>query len=252
MRPSPGFETPRRWRALAASAAALVLACLAPSSSSAAPPPEEEDEEADHDADARASAEQEPPPDERPPAEAKARAKAEVAAASQAFAAGDFALAIQRYEAAMTILPAPKLHYNIGVCHQRLALQAETPAERTRHRDLAIDSYNRYLGENPKAGDRLEVAETIRDLGGTPATRALVPLFEDDEVEGAEEVEGSDDPPKEGGTLDGERGGDGDPDPELIEPPEPPPTLTTVASARRCWAATARRSRPRRRSTRPG
>ena len=102
--------------------------------------------------------------------ERKQAARAEVAAAKSAFAAGDLEGAIGHYEAAMDLLPAPKLHYNIGVCHQRLALQAETSQQRTLHRDLAIDSYNTYLEQNPRADDRLEVADTIRELGGVPVT----------------------------------------------------------------------------------
>jgi hypothetical protein len=67
------------------------------------------------------------------------------------------------------------------VCHQRLSLSADTPEERTRQRDLAIERYNLYLEQNPQAEDRLEVAQTIRDLGGTPVTMpGLKPLFEGD------------------------------------------------------------------------
>jgi hypothetical protein len=108
----------------------------------------------------------------------KTAAKAEVEAARAAFSSGDYQAAIDHYQAAIALLPAPKLHYNIGVCHQRLALQAEEPEDRTRERDLAVESYNRYLEQNPRADDRLEVAETIRELGGTPVTMpALKPLF---------------------------------------------------------------------------
>ncbi|WP_146155575.1 hypothetical protein, partial [Enhygromyxa salina] len=115
-------------------------------------------------------------------AELKAAARLEVQAGSAAFQAGDFQLALDHYEAAMALLPAPKLHYNIGVCHQRLALDAESSEDRTRQRDLAIESYNAYLEQNPGAEDRLEVAETIRELGGSATTMPrLKPLFEDDE-----------------------------------------------------------------------
>lgn len=82
----------------------------------------------------------------------------------------------------MAILPAPKLHYNIGVCHQRLSVQAEAAEDRTRERELAVESYNRYLELNPRADDRLEVAEIIRELGGTPVTMpTLKPLFDGEE-----------------------------------------------------------------------
>ncbi len=80
----------------------------------------------------------------------------------------------------MAILPATKLHFNMGVCHQRLALAAESPEQRTRERDAAIDSYNAYLELNPRADDRLSVAATIRNLGGTPSTMPTLidPVFE--------------------------------------------------------------------------
>jgi hypothetical protein len=116
-----------------------------------------------------------------PPSEDEimAAARLEVQAGSQAFQAGDYQAAIDHYEAAIALRPAPKLHYNIAVCHQRLSLSAETPEERTRQRDLAVERYNAYLEQNPQAEDRLEVAQTIRDLGGTPVTMpGLKPLFE--------------------------------------------------------------------------
>ena len=110
----------------------------------------------------------------------ESQARTEVSTASAAFAAGDYATALVHYQAALALLPAAKLHYNIAVCHQRLALAAETSAERTRQRDLAIDSYNRYLAANPRATDRLEVAATIRKLGGRPVTQPalLDPVFD--------------------------------------------------------------------------
>jgi tetratricopeptide (TPR) repeat protein len=115
-------------------------------------------------------------------AELEQAARAQVQAGSAAFGAGDFALAIEHYEAAIALLPAPKLHYNLGVCHQRLSLSADSPEQRTRERDLAIRSYNAYLEHNPRAEDRLEVAATIRELGGTPVTMpTLMPLFEGDD-----------------------------------------------------------------------
>jgi hypothetical protein len=111
--------------------------------------------------------------------EIKAAARNEVRLGSEAFQAGDYQAAIDHYEAALALRPAPKLHYNIAVCHQRLSLSAEASEERARQRELAIDRYNTYLEQNPQAEDRLEVAQTIRDLGGTPVTMpGLKPLFE--------------------------------------------------------------------------
>lgn len=112
-------------------------------------------------------------------AETKAQAKAEVMAAITAFEVGDYALALVHFEAAMALRPVPKLHYNLGVCHQRLSLQTDDPETRTRHREQAIDSYNRYLEFNPQAEDRREVATIIRELGGTPVTlTSTKPVFE--------------------------------------------------------------------------
>jgi len=132
-------------------------------------------------------------------AELEQAARAEVAEAAEAFGAGGYAAAIAHYEAAMAILPAPKLHYNIAVCHQRLALEAETPEARTRERDRAIESYNAYLEQNPQADDRLEVAELIRELGGTPVTRPELksPFAADDDDEpeaDPDEADEADDP----------------------------------------------------------
>lgn len=126
-----------------------------------------------------ATASPEPAPAQPSEDERKAAAKAEVQAARAAFSRGEFQAAIDHYEAAMAILPAPKLHYNIGVCHQRLSVEASAAEDRTRERDLAVESYNRYLEQNPRAEDRLEVAEIIRELGGVPVTMpSLKPLFE--------------------------------------------------------------------------
>jgi hypothetical protein len=121
------------------------------------------------------------PPEDAAPVEDpnKEAARTEVRTASAAFQAGDYQTAIDHYEAALALRPAPKLHYNIAVCHQRLSLSAEASEERARQRELAIDRYNTYLEQNPQAEDRLEVAQTIRDLGGTPVTMpGLKPLFE--------------------------------------------------------------------------
>jgi hypothetical protein len=162
------------------------------------------------------------PPEDEPAApspgtdeERKGAAKAEVAAGRAAFSQGEYQAAIDHYEAAMAILPAPKLHYNIGVCHQRLAMQTEAAEDRTRERELAVESYNRYLEENPRAEDRLEVAEIIRELGGTPVTMpALKPLFDGEE------------PPDERDPEQGEPDPDvepGDAEPVDAPPVEPPP-----------------------------
>jgi hypothetical protein len=145
--------------------------------------------------------------------EAKAAAKAEVQTAVAAFEQGDYALALVHFEAAMALRPAPKLHYNIAVCHQRLSLQTDEPEPRTRHREQAIDSYNRYLEQNPDAEDRGEVAAIVRELGGTPVVNTPIkkPVFEGSGTPS----EGGGEGPREGGEV----------TPEPVEPPpsKPPP-----------------------------
>ena len=119
-------------------------------------------------------------PDPAPPAtptpddERKAAARTAVDAASALFAAGDFAGALARFEEAMALRPSPKLHYNLGVCHQRLTREAAArvdPAAEARHASAAIDAFNAYLRGNPDAPDRATVESLVRDLGGTPATQ---------------------------------------------------------------------------------
>jgi len=103
---------------------------------------------------------------------AAARKAAETGAA--AFAAGDFTGALARFEEAMALRPNPKLHYNLGVCHQRLTREAAARADadaEARHAGAAIDAFNAYLRENPDAADRVAVETLVQDLGGTPATQ---------------------------------------------------------------------------------
>jgi tetratricopeptide (TPR) repeat protein len=110
-----------------------------------------------------------PTPDER-----KAAARTAADAASVLFAAGDFAGALARFEEAMALRPNPKLHYNLGVCHQRLTREAaarDDPAAEARHASAAIDAFNAYLRGNPDAADLATVEALVRDLGGTPATQ---------------------------------------------------------------------------------
>jgi tetratricopeptide (TPR) repeat protein len=106
------------------------------------------------------------------PAGSEARAAFE--AGAKAFGAGDYARALAEFERAMALKPSPKIHYNIGVCHQQLMLEArdrgEAEAEAI-HAAAAVEAYKAYLRELPDAEDRLDVEATIRDLGGTPLTQ---------------------------------------------------------------------------------
>ncbi len=96
-----------------------------------------------------------------------------VLAGRAAFDRGDYAGAIVHFEAAMALRPAPKLHYNLGVCHMRLHRQAGErgdAAAESRHAAAAIESLNTYLRARPDADDRVEVEDMVRALGGTPVT----------------------------------------------------------------------------------
>lgn len=105
---------------------------------------------------------------------ARKQAAAAVEAAARAFAAGDHARALAEFERAMALRPAPKLHFNIGVCHEELMLAArgrgDAAAERA-HASAAIAAFNAYLREVPGAEDRAAVEDRIRGLGGTPLTQ---------------------------------------------------------------------------------
>jgi len=112
------------------------------------------------------------PPDE---AARKAEASRTVAAAQAAFTAGDHAAALAGFTAAMQLRPASGLHYNIGVCHQRLTREAAArhdPDAEARHASAAIEAFNAYLLARPDASDRAAVEDLVRELGGTPATQA--------------------------------------------------------------------------------
>lgn len=129
--------------------AVVLLLALAPRPAPAAPPPATDDER-------------------------KQAAREAVEQAAAAFEAGDFTGALAHFERAMALRPSSKLHYNLGVCHQRLTRAAgergDLEAE-ARHASAAIDAFNAYLRDNPDAPDRSAVESLVRDLGGTPATQ---------------------------------------------------------------------------------
>lgn len=105
---------------------------------------------------------------------ARKQAAAAVEAAARAFAAGDYARALAGFERAMALRPAPKLHFNLGVCHEELMLAARArgdAAAESEHAAGAIAAFNAYLREVPGADDRAEVEDRVRGLGGTPLTQ---------------------------------------------------------------------------------
>ena len=124
---------------------------------------------------APASAAPSPTPADTPAdsTDARARAAALVERGHAAYDRADYPAALAAFEEAHALRPSPKLHYNLGVCHQRLmesaAARGDAAAE-SAHAVAAIDAFNRYLVERPTADDRTEVEALIRALGGAPAT----------------------------------------------------------------------------------
>ncbi len=103
------------------------------------------------------------------------RAVQAVSAGRAAFDRGDYAGAIVQFEAARALRPAPKLHYNLGVCHMRLFRGAEARGDAptaSTHAAAAIEAFNLYLRDRPQAEDRPEVEAMVRALGGSPSTQA--------------------------------------------------------------------------------
>lgn len=112
------------------------------------------------------------PPDDD--AARRREAGAAVEAAARDYAAGRFARALAGFERAMALRPSPKLHYNVGACHQQLMLAARSGGDadaEVRHAAEAVAAYNAYLAASPAAEDRAQVEDLVRELGGTPTTR---------------------------------------------------------------------------------
>lgn len=113
---------------------------------------------------------------------------------------GDYTEALGHFERALALAPAPKLHFNIAVCHHRLLGRHGGDAEPyERHRAAAIAAYNAYLEAAPEAPDRSEVAALVTALGGTPWTPSAQPwtieLVEPDDVPDPPPFDGWEDPP---------------------------------------------------------
>lgn len=77
-------------------------------------------------------------------------ARAHVAEAKKAFAKRKFAVALQEFQAAQQLKPAPVLWFNIGKCHEKLN---DIPK--------ALRAYRTYLSEAPNAPDKKEVSKAI-------------------------------------------------------------------------------------------
>ena len=98
-----------------------------------------------------------------------ARAHAEVSedarslymAGRQAYQAGRYDVAIESFEAANKIAPAPLMYFNLAQAYRKLFLSNEDP-EALRH---ALEDYRRFLREAPTTGDAGNRAAAIQALG---------------------------------------------------------------------------------------
>ncbi len=138
----------------------------------------------------RARASETPPDDDARKTEAdddarKTEAVVAYKAGKEAFAAAEYYEALGNFKRAQELLPTPELHYNIGLCHERVD-----------NWDRAIESFEHYLEETPEAFDRADVesridaakrrkskearvdepAEPVTELSKKPRVRAEPPL----------------------------------------------------------------------------
>ncbi|MCR9166430.1 MAG: hypothetical protein ACE37F_01250 [Nannocystaceae bacterium] len=91
------------------------------------------------------------------------RAVAAFEAGQKAFANADFFTALHNFQRAQQLAPTPELHYNIGLCHERVD-----------NWDRAIESFEHYLEETPDAFDRADVEARIRAAKRRRAKEARV------------------------------------------------------------------------------
>ncbi len=89
--------------------------------------------------------------------------------AKAAAAKGDHAAALAHFERALALETTAQVHFNIGVCHHALMLDAaaDTPAH-IEHRDAAIAAYRAYLDAASDAQDRGDVERIIAELSPPP------------------------------------------------------------------------------------
>jgi hypothetical protein len=103
---------------------------------------------------------------------ARARAEAEVAQGAKLFDQGRFREALSRYEAAYSIFPSPKIHYNMSFAYQRLGRNAQ-----------AFTALERFLREAHDAEPK-HVVEARAELGRLSRKVAFVAISCD--IDGAE------------------------------------------------------------------
>lgn len=82
-----------------------------------------------------------------------AQSRERFVAGRDAYSAGQYDVALERFTEAYDLSPRPQLLYNIGQCHDRL-----------RHDQEAIDSFERYLALVPEADNGEEVRARLQAL----------------------------------------------------------------------------------------
>jgi tetratricopeptide (TPR) repeat protein len=105
-----------------------------------------------------------PSPDAAAPSEGRGRAAELFARASEAYRAGQFALAISLLLELESIKPEPVLHYNLGRAYEGLGRWSE-----------AIAEYEAYLREDGTITDRGAIERRLETLRGAAAASARAP-----------------------------------------------------------------------------
>ncbi|GAB4535683.1 MAG: hypothetical protein Tsb0020_50790 [Haliangiales bacterium] len=94
------------------------------------------------------------------PVDTMAEARQRYQAGKQLFDSGDYQGAIQEFEAANRLAPAPTLHFNIGLAHERLG-----------QREEALTHFRAYLQKQPNASNRelveIKISRLESELGIT-------------------------------------------------------------------------------------
>jgi hypothetical protein len=117
-------------------------------------------------------------------ADERDQARAHYQRGNQLFHAGDYRGAVLEFQTANKLAPSPILHFNIGLCHDRLGRPKR-----------AIAHYKKYLKKVPNAANRAQVESSIRRLGGSTgkigadAARAAADAQRNAEAERAKEAE---------------------------------------------------------------
>jgi Tfp pilus assembly protein PilF len=105
----------------------------------------------------------------RPAQDARDQARAEVVRGVELLGKRDFARALKHFEAALSLYPSPKIHYNVALAHQGLG-----------NPEQAIAAFRRFLQETPdpppehKAHARAQLAALEKEAGRpgqSPASR---------------------------------------------------------------------------------